>query len=144
MWTRDAEAGNIQACREFGMSFMAYAALGRGFLAGSFHELDELAPDDRRRNLPQFRDMQRARDAQRTMEEIAQAKSATIAQVSLAWLLAQGDDIVPIPGCKTLAHLQDNMGAIAIEFTADELARLNDLAPPDPAMGAREQVTGAV
>jgi aryl-alcohol dehydrogenase-like predicted oxidoreductase len=141
---REAENGNIQACREFGMSFMAYATLGRGFLAGSFHDLDELAPDDRRRQLPQFQDMQRARDAQTAIEEIAASKSASVAQVSLAWLLAQGDDIIPIPGCKTLAHLEDNLGAVELEFSPAELARLNSLAPPDPTKGPREQVTGAV
>jgi aryl-alcohol dehydrogenase-like predicted oxidoreductase len=97
---RDAENGNLQACREFGMSFMAYSALGRGFLAGGFHALDELAPDDRRRLSPQFRDMQRPGAAQKEIEAIAQAKSATVAQISLAWLLSQGDDIVPIPVAK--------------------------------------------
>jgi aryl-alcohol dehydrogenase-like predicted oxidoreductase len=141
---RDAENGNIQACREFGMSFMAYAALGRGFLAGSFHDLDELPADDRRRQLPQFQDMQRARDAQRAIEEIADAKSASVAQVSLAWLLAQGEDIVPIPGCKTRAHLEDNLKALDIEFDDAELARLNALALPDPTKGPREQVAGPI
>ncbi|HWC29838.1 MAG TPA: aldo/keto reductase [Dehalococcoidia bacterium] len=140
---RDAENGNIEACREFGMSFMAYGALGRGFLAGGFRELDELPANDRRRELPQFRDMQRARDAQNEIEAIARAKSATVAQVSLAWLLAQGDDIVPIPGCKTLPHLEDNLGALEIEFDEGEIERLNALAPPDPSKGSREQVTGA-
>jgi aryl-alcohol dehydrogenase-like predicted oxidoreductase len=134
---RDAENGNLQACREFGMSFMAYGALGRGFLAGGFHDLDELAPDDRRRQHPQFQDMQRAREAQQAIEDIAAAKGASVAQVSLAWLLAQGDDIVPIPGCKTRAHLEDNLRAVEIEFSEAELA------PPDPAKGPREQVTGA-
>lgn len=139
---RDAENGNLAACREFGMSFMAYGALGHGFLAGGFHDLDELAPDDRRRQHPQFQDMQRARDAQKAIEDIAAAKSASVAQVSLAWLLAQGDDIVPIPGCKTRAHLEDNLRAVEIELSDAELATLNSLAPPDPAKEPREQVTG--
>jgi aryl-alcohol dehydrogenase-like predicted oxidoreductase len=140
---REAENGNIRTCRQFGMSFMAYSALGRGFLAGGFHNLEELAPDDRRRALPEFQNMQRARDAQNEIEGIAREKSATVAQVSLAWLMAQGDDIIPIPGCKTLAHLEDNLGAVEIEFSPAELARLGALAPPDSSTGPREQVTGA-
>jgi aryl-alcohol dehydrogenase-like predicted oxidoreductase len=140
---REAENGNLQACREFGMSFMAYSALGRGFLAGGFEDIDDLPADDRRRNLPQFRDRLRARRLHQEMATIARERAASIAQVSLAWLLAQGDHVIPIPGCKTRAHLEDNLRAVELDLSATELSRLNALAAPDPADGPREQVTGA-
>ena len=139
---RDAENGNLQACREFGMSFMAYGSLGRGYLAGNTEYLASLPPEDQRRRLGLFSDEQKARQVQQQIEDIARSKSATVAQVSIAWLLAQGDNIVPIPGCKTREHLEDNLGASAIEFSAGELALLDTLAPPDPSKGPREQVTG--
>ena len=143
VWERDAENGNIQACREHGMSFMAYSALGRGFLAGLFHDLNELPEADNRRNSPRFRDLGQGRSLLAEIEKLAAEKSATPAQISLAWVLAQGDDIVPIPGCKSRAHLEDNMRAIEIDLTREDLARLNALMPPDPAKGPREQVTRA-
>ncbi len=143
VWERDAENGNIQACREHGMSFMAYSALGRGFLAGLFHDLNELPESDNRRNSPRFRDLAQAKNLLSAIEELAAEKSATPAQISLAWVLAQGDDIVPIPGCKSRAHLEDNLRAIEIELTQEDLARLDALMPPDAAKGPREQVTRA-
>lgn len=139
---RDAENGNLQACREFGMSFMAYGSLGRGYLAGNTEYLATLSPEDRRRRLGAFSDEEQARQVQQQIEDIARSKSATVAQVSIAWLLAQGDEVVPIPGCKTRAHLEDNMRAAEIELSAGELATLNALVPPDPSRGPREQVTG--
>ena len=141
VWERDAENGNIEACREHGMSFMAYSALGRGFLAGLFHELNELPAQDNRRNSPRFQDLERGREILAEIESLAAEKSATPAQVSLAWVLAQGEGIVPIPGCKSRAHLEDNLRAIEIELTPADLARLDALMPPDPARGPREQVT---
>lgn len=143
VWERDAENGNIEACREFGMSFMAYSALGRGFLAGLFRDVDELSVGDNRRRSPLFRDMERAHQLQKEIEAIAVAKSATPAQISLAWVLAQGEDIIPIPGCKSRDHLEDNLGALEVELTDGELGRLNALMVPNPANGPREQVTGA-
>jgi aryl-alcohol dehydrogenase-like predicted oxidoreductase len=141
VWERDAENGNLDACRQHGMSFMAYSALGRGFLAGLFHELNELPAEDNRRNSPRFQHLERGREILAEIESLAAEKSATPAQVSLAWVLAQGEEIIPIPGCKSRAHLEDNLRAIEIELTPADLARLDALMPPDPAKGPREQVT---
>ena len=141
VWERDAENGNIQACREHGMSFMAYSALGRGFLAGLFHDLNELPEGDNRRSSPRFQDLERGRKLLSEIEGLAAEKSATPAQVSLAWVLAQGKDIVPIPGCKSRTHLEDNIKALEIELTKEDMERLNTLMPPDATKGPREQVT---
>lgn len=145
VWERDAENGNIQACREFGMGFMAYSALGRGYLAGLFHALDDLPQGDNRRNAARFQgeEMERSRRLLAEIETLARDKGATPAQVSLAWVMAQGPDIIPIPGCKTRAHLEDNLRAMEIELTKEDLARLDALMPPDPVKGPREQVSRA-
>jgi aryl-alcohol dehydrogenase-like predicted oxidoreductase len=142
VWERDAENGNLEACREFGMGFMAYSALGRGFLAGLFHDLEDLPERDNRRNSARFQgeEMERSRRLLSEIEALAKDLDATPAQVSLAWVMAQGPDIVPIPGCKTRAHLEDNLRAMEIELRKEDLARLNDLMPPSPAAGPREQV----
>jgi aryl-alcohol dehydrogenase-like predicted oxidoreductase len=142
VWERDAENGNIEACLKHGMSFMAYSALGRGFLAGLFHDLNELPDTDNRRNSPRFQDLDRGRDVLAEIESLAAEKSATPAQISLAWVLARGEEVIPIPGCKSRAHLEDNMRAIEIELTSADLSRLDALMPPDPAKGPREQITG--
>jgi aryl-alcohol dehydrogenase-like predicted oxidoreductase len=143
LWERDAENGNIAACREFGMGFMAYSALGRGFLAGLFHDPNELPEDDNRRRSPRFQgdNVDSNRRVLSEIETLAREKNATPAQIALAWVMAQGPDIIPIPGCKSRRHLEDNLGATEIKLTAADLARLNAVAPPDPAAGAREQVT---
>ena len=142
VWERDAENGNIQACREFGMGFMAYSALGRGFLAGLFHDVSELPEQDNRRNSPRFQasTIEDSRRLLSTIEDLAREKSATPAQVSLAWVMAQGPDIIPIPGCKTREHLEDNLRAAEIEFSSGDLARLAELMPADAAKGPREQL----
>jgi aryl-alcohol dehydrogenase-like predicted oxidoreductase len=142
VWERDAENGNIEACREFGMGFMAYSALGRGFLAGLFHNLTDLPEGDNRRNSPRFgeAEMQRNRLLLATIEEVAKEKAATPAQVSLAWVMAQGSDIIPIPGCKSVSHLEDNMRASELELNEADLVRLNALMPPNPVDGPREQL----
>src|SRR4029078_1679540 len=103
IWERDAENGKLDACREFGMGFMAYSALGRGFLAGLFHQLDDLPESDNRRNSPRFQqaEVEPNRQLLAEIEDVAREKSATPAQISLAWVLAQGQNVVPIPGCKT-------------------------------------------
>jgi aryl-alcohol dehydrogenase-like predicted oxidoreductase len=133
LWSREAENGNIEACREHGMGFMAYSVLGRGFLAGLFHGPDDLPEGDNRRNSPRFQDeaMERSRKLQSAIEEIAREKSATPAQVSIAWALAQGPEIIPIPGAKTRAHLEDDLKALELELTPADLARFNALGPDD-------------
>jgi aryl-alcohol dehydrogenase-like predicted oxidoreductase len=142
LWERDAENGNIEACREHRMGFMAYSALGRGFLAGLFHALDDLPANDNRRNSPRFQpdSMQRNRDLLARIEALAKEKSASPAQIALAWVMAQGRDIIPIPGCKTRRHLEDNLGALDLELTKDDLALLNSIMPPEAAAGPREQL----
>src|SRR5437868_2069065 len=112
------------------MGFMAYSALGRGFLAGLFHNTDELPNDDNRRNSPRFQESEQNAAVQRTIDEIARDKAATPAQIALAWVLTQGSDVIPIPGCKSRTHLEDDLGALELELSADELARLNALVPP--------------
>jgi aryl-alcohol dehydrogenase-like predicted oxidoreductase len=144
LWSRDPENGNIEASREHGMGFMAYSALGRGFLGGLFHDLKELPDNDNRRNSPRFQgaSLDQGRKLLTAIEGIAKEKSATPAQVALAWVMAQGPDIIPIPGCKSRKHLEDNLGALQLKLSKDDLARL-DMALPREAVSsgnAREQL----
>ena len=141
LWTREVENGNLQACREFDMGLMAYSVLGRGFLAGLFHAPDDLPEGDNRRNSPRFQE-DRSQQLQREIEAVAREKDATPAQICIAWAMAQGPEIVPIPGCKSRRHLDENLKAAEIELTQDDLARLNAIMPPDPAAGPREQTSG--
>jgi aryl-alcohol dehydrogenase-like predicted oxidoreductase len=137
LWSRDAEEGNIQACREFGMGFMAYSALGRGFLAGLFHKADEI-PEDRR-GTPRFQpgNLEHNLGLLAQIEALAEEKDATPAQIALAWLMAQGNDIIPIPGAKSRKHLQENVKAIDLKLTDDDLSRLNAIMKPGAAAGPR-------
>jgi aryl-alcohol dehydrogenase-like predicted oxidoreductase len=141
LWTREVENGNIQACREFGMGLMAYSVLGRGFLAGLFHAPDDLPEGDNRRNSTRYQE-DRSQQLQREIEAVAREKDATPAQICIAWAMAQGPEIVPIPGCKSRKHLDENLKAAEIELSRDDLARLNAIMPPDPAAGPREQTSG--
>lgn len=140
LWSRDAEErGNVEACREFGMSLMAYGPVGQGFLAGRFHAPNDI-PEERR-NRPRYRPENIRHNLQllSQFEEIAREKKATPAQLALAWLLAQGDDIVPIPSNKTRAHLEENLNAVELELSKDDLARLDALMPPGAAAGTRSE-----
>ena len=139
LWSRDPEEGNIQACREFGMGFMAYSPLGRGFLAGMFHDAKDIADDDNRRNHPRLRpgNIEHNLKLLGQMEALAREKSATPAQLALAWLMAQGDDIIPIPSNKSRRHLEENLKAMEIKLTKDDLARLDAIMPPGAAAGPR-------
>ncbi|MBI4524552.1 MAG: aldo/keto reductase [Deltaproteobacteria bacterium] len=139
LWSRDPEAGNIQACRAFGMGFMAYSPLGRGFLAGMFHDAKEIPDSDSRRKHPRFTpgNIEHNLRLLAQMEELATEKSATPAQLALAWLMAQGSDIFPIPSAKSRRHLEENVKAIGINLTKDELARLDAIMPPGAAAGPR-------
>ena len=139
LWSRDPEAGNIQACREFGMGFMAYSPLGRGFLAGLFHDLDEIPADDSRRNHPRLEpgNIEQNLKLLAQVEEMAQEKSVTLAQLALAWLMAQGEDIFPIPGIRTRQHLEENLKAIDVRLTKADLAWLDAIMPPGAAAGPR-------
>ena len=139
LWTRDVEAEILATCRELGIGFVPYSPLGRGFLGGKITKLDDLAPDDWRRQAPRFQgdNFQHNLELARRVETLARRKQCTPAQLALAWVLAQGEDIVPIPGTKRRAYLEENVGAPAIDLTPADLAELDKAAPPGAAAGLR-------
>lgn len=141
LWSRDPEGGNIEACREFGMGFMAYSPLGRGFFAGAVHNAKDMTDGDGRINHPRFQqeNLEYNLKLLRDFEAIAKAKSATPSQLALAWLMAQGNDIIPIPSNKSRPHLEENLKAIDIKLTADDLSRLDKLFAPGAAAGPRSR-----
>lgn len=139
LWTREVEDEILLACRELGIGFVAYSPLGRGFLTGQIKSPDDLASDDRRRMFPRFQGENfdvNLRLVER-VREIAASKGCQPAQLALAWVLAQGDDIVPIPGTKRRKYLEVNAAAVEIELSADDLKRINEVAQPGSAAGAR-------
>jgi aryl-alcohol dehydrogenase-like predicted oxidoreductase len=129
LWTRDPEAEVLQTCRELGIGFVPYSPLGRGFLAGRFSSPEELDEDDFRRRGPRFtgENLEANRDLAAKVKEIAAEKGVTPAQLAIAWVLAQGDDLVPIPGTKRRGYLEQNAAAVGVELTADDLKRLDHL-----------------
>jgi aryl-alcohol dehydrogenase-like predicted oxidoreductase len=131
LWSRDPEDGLLQTCRDLGIAFVAYSPLGRGFLTGRFRSPDDLAADDWRRSNPRFQgeNFRKNLDLVAKVEDLARSKGATPAQLALAWLLAQGPDIVPIPGSTRAERVEENAGAIAVHLTAGELAQLDAIAP---------------
>src|SRR3954452_9864054 len=139
LWSRDPEGELLDTVRELGIGFVAYAPLGRGFLTGQIKTVDDLAPDDYRRNTPRFQgeNFQKNLDLVREIETMAQEKGCTPAQLALAWVLARGDDIVPIPGTKRRRYLDENVGALEIRLSADDLARIDQVLPPGMASGTR-------
>jgi aryl-alcohol dehydrogenase-like predicted oxidoreductase len=139
LWTRDPEDEVLPTVRELGIGFVAYSPLGRGFLTGQINSSDDFAPDDFRRNNPRFQgdNFQRNLDLVARVREIATAKGCAPGQLALAWVLAQGDDIVPIPGTKRVEYLEENLGAADVTLTADELARIDAAAPKGAASGER-------
>jgi aryl-alcohol dehydrogenase-like predicted oxidoreductase len=139
LWSRDPEEEIIPTCRELGISFVAYSPLGRGFLTGQIKSPDDLAPDDWRRNAPRFQgeNFRRNLDLMKHLQELAASKGCAAVQLALAWVLAQGEDIVPIPGTRRRAHLEENLRALEITLGAAELARINEAAPRGAAAGER-------
>ena len=139
LWTRDPEDEILATCRELGIGLVAYSPLGRGFLAGRFKRFEDFSPDDNRRNFPRFQgeNFQKNLDVVRQVEEIAKQKGCKASQLALAWVLAQGDDIVPIPGTKQRKYLEENVGALEVQLTADDLRRINDVFPSGVASGPR-------
>jgi aryl-alcohol dehydrogenase-like predicted oxidoreductase len=139
LWSREVEAGILPACRELGVGFMAYSPLGRGFLTATIKTLEVLLPSDRRREHPRFGADNLARNAAllAPLERVAAARGCTPAQVALAWLLAQGTDIVPIPGTKRRAYLEQNCAALDVALTAEDLAALSLAFPPGATAGSR-------
>ncbi|MEZ5291577.1 MAG: aldo/keto reductase [Vicinamibacterales bacterium] len=131
LWSRDPEGELLATCRELGIGFVAYSPLGRGFLTGRYRTIDDLAPDDWRRTNPRFQgeNFQKNLDVVAEVKRLAEAKGCTSAQLALAWLLAQGDDIVPIPGSTRAARVEENAGAMKVTLSTADLAALEVLAP---------------
>ena len=138
LWTRDPEDEVLPTCRELGVGFVAYSPLGRGFLTGKVNQTD-LAENDYRRFTPRFQGANFTKNMEllARVEEMAEQKQCKPAQLALAWVLAQGDDIVPIPGTKRRKYLEENVAALKVGLTADDLARLDQIMPRNAASGAR-------
>ncbi len=139
LWSRDAEDEVLATCRTLGVGFVAYSPLGRGFLSGVIRRLDDLAEDDQRRSHPRFQgeNFQKNLDLVKGVQEIAAEKGATAPQVVLAWILARGSDIVPIPGTKRRTYLEENLKALEVSLSAADLARIESLFPKGAAHGPR-------
>ena len=144
LWSRDPEDRLLDVCRELGIGFVAYSPLGRGFLTGQIKSFDDLAPDDYRRNAPRFQgeNFQKNLELVKRIEEIAAEKGCTPAQLALAWVLAQGEDIVPIPGTKRRKYLEENVGALDVKITPEDLKRIDEVAPKGAAAGTRYPEAG--
>ena len=139
LWSRDIEDEVIPAIRELGIGLVAYSPLGRGFLTGRFTSPDDFEPDDFRRHSPRFQGENFAKNLElvRHVQELAKRKGCTASQLALAWTLARGEDIVPIPGTKRRKYLEENLGALEVELTADDLERIEEIAPVGAAAGTR-------
>jgi aryl-alcohol dehydrogenase-like predicted oxidoreductase len=139
LWSRDAEVEVLPTVRELGIGFVAYSPLGRGFLTGQFKTIDDLPADDYRRNAPRFQgeNFHKNLELVKKIEQMATAKGCTPSQLALAWVLAQGHDIVPIPGTKRIKYLDDNLGAVNVRLTAEELAQIDAILPAGAASGER-------
>jgi aryl-alcohol dehydrogenase-like predicted oxidoreductase len=139
LWTRDPEDEVLDVCRELGIGFVPYSPLGRGFLTGQIKTPEDLPADDYRRTTPRFQgeNFQRNLDLVTRVSEIAREKHCTPAQLALAWVLAQGNDIVPIPGTKRRKYLQENIGALDVDLTGEDLERIEKVAPKDAFAGSR-------
>jgi len=139
LWTRDPEKEVLTTCRELGIGFVAYSPLGRGFLTGQFKRFDDLPADDYRRFSPRFQgdNFQKNLDLVKRVEQIAAEKGCTPSQLALAWVLAQGQDIVPIPGTKRRKYLEDNVGAVNVQLTPDDVRRIEEVFPSGAAAGDR-------
>ena len=139
LWTRDPEDEVIHTTRELGIAFVAYSPLGRGFLTGQIKKFDDLAADDYRRLSPRFQgdNFQKNLDLVARVEQLAKEKNCTPGQLALAWLLAQGEDIIPIPGTKRRKYLEENVAALDVKLSSDDLRRLEEVAPKGAASGQR-------
>jgi aryl-alcohol dehydrogenase-like predicted oxidoreductase len=144
LWTRDPEEAVLPACRELGIGFVAYSPLGRGFLTGQIQSFEDLAEDDIRRRHPRFQpeNFQANLDLVAEINEMARAKGCTPAQLALAWVLAQGEDIVPIPGTKRRKYLDENVETLEVRLDRADLERLDEIMPPGSAAGERYPAGG--
>jgi aryl-alcohol dehydrogenase-like predicted oxidoreductase len=139
LWTRDPEDEILPTTRELGIAFVAYSPLGRGFLTGQIKRFEDFAPDDYRRFSPRFQgeNFQKNLDLVARVESIAKEKNCKPSQLALAWLLAQSDNIIPIPGTKRRKYLEENCGALGVRLSASDLARIEEIAPHGAAAGQR-------
>ncbi len=139
LWSRDPEDEILPTCRELGIAFVAYSPLGRGFLTGRFKSEEDFAPDDFRSKHPRFQgeNFKRNLDLVCRVEQIASEKGCKASQLALAWVLAQGEDIVPIPGTTRRAHLEENIAALQLKLSPQDLARINEVAPKGVTAGER-------
>jgi aryl-alcohol dehydrogenase-like predicted oxidoreductase len=139
LWSRDPEEQILETCRELKVGFVAYSPLGRGFLTGQFKRFEDLAPDDYRRNSPRFQgeNFQKNLDLVEEIADIAAEKKCTASQLALAWVLAQGEDIVPIPGTKRRKYLEENARAVDLKLSQSDLDRIDSVMPPGRAAGLR-------
>jgi aryl-alcohol dehydrogenase-like predicted oxidoreductase len=144
LWSREPEDGLLSTVRKFGIGFVAYSPLGRGFLTGQFKAFEDLPAGDYRRGSPRFQgeNFQRNLDLVASIVELATAKACTPGQLALAWVLAQGSDIVPIPGTKRQRFLDENLGALNVRLTSGDLQRIDAVLPPGSASGARNAPSG--
>ena len=144
LWSRDIEAEIVPACGELGIGLVAYSPLGRGFLSGAIKSLDDLAEDDWRRFMPRFEGENFVKNLElvERVEELAEAKGCTSAQLAIAWVLAQGPDVVPIPGTRSRSRLEENAGAVEVTLTEAELAEIDRIIPKDMAVGTRYSEDG--
>ena len=144
LWSRDPEEDILPVCKELGITFVAYSPLGRGFLTGRFKHFEDLTEDDWRRHSPRFQgeNFERNLELVRRVERIAAKKGAKPSQLALAWVVAQGDGVVPIPGTANRVHLEENVAALELALTADDLAQLNEAAPKGSTAGDRYTEAG--
>jgi aryl-alcohol dehydrogenase-like predicted oxidoreductase len=146
LWTHDVEPDILPTCRALGIGFVAYSPLGRGFLTGAITSTDDLASDDWRRRHPRFQpgNIERNRELVARIEQLAEAKRVSASELALAWVMSQGDDVVPIPGTKRIVNLESNARAVDIELTDEDVSALNEAAPPGAAAGTRYPDMSAV
>jgi aryl-alcohol dehydrogenase-like predicted oxidoreductase len=139
LWSREPEDEILETCEELGIAFVAYSPLGRGFLTGQIKKFDDFAADDFRRMSPRFQgeNFDKNMELVKKIQEIADAKNCTASQLALAWVMAQGDYIFPIPGTKRVTYLEENAGALDVVFTLDDLATIDAFFPKDAAAGTR-------
>ncbi|HLP15613.1 MAG TPA: aldo/keto reductase [Bacteroidota bacterium] len=144
LWSRDVEDEILPLVRSLGIGFVAYSPLGRGFLTGEITKIEDLTENDFRRASPRFQGENFTRNLELVshIKRVAEQKHCTPAQLALAWLLAKGDDIVPIPGTKSRTRLEENLGATSIHLTPDELSRIDEISPRGVAAGARYSEAG--
>ena len=139
LWSRDVEGKVLDACRELGIAFVPYSPLGRGFLTGQFKTIDDFAPDDQRRSQPRFQGENFTRNLVLVarIQAMAARKGCTASQLALAWVLAQGPDIIPIPGTRRIANFDENLGALGVKLTAADLAEIETVFPASAVAGTR-------